>query len=932
MGFLDIIKKIFGTKNERELRKLRPIVARINELEPQMKELKDEEFPQKMGEYKQRYENGESLDSLLPEVFALVREASVRTTGMRHFDVQLIGGIVLHQGKIAEMKTGEGKTLVATLPLSLNALTGRGVHLVTVNDYLAKRDAEWMGKIYKFLGLSVGVITHDLSKYQRKENYACDIVYGTNNEFGFDYLRDNMEYSLEDMVQRDLYYAIVDEVDSILIDEARTPLIISGPKEESTELYYRVDAIIPKLQKGRHYTIDEKSKSVYLTDEGVERVEQLLGVKNLFDPKNILLLHHVNQALRAHAVFKRDVDYLVQNGKVLIIDEFTGRALPGRRWSDGLHQAIEAKEKVKIEAESETLATISFQNYFRLYEKLAGMTGTAATEANEFYNTYKLEVIVVPTHKPVIRKDYDDVVYRTEREKFEAVIREIKECHQRGQPTLVGTISIEKSELLHKMLSKMKIPHNVLNAKHHAREAEIVAQAGRKGAVTIATNMAGRGTDIILGGNPEPYIAEILEEKGADPKSMEATIFIKEMLKGNEDKAREIGKKIAKLTEDDYKAIRKIRDNWLKEAEEVRQAGGLHIIGTERHEARRIDNQLRGRSGRQGDPGSSRFYLSLEDELMRRFGSEKLADFMQRLGMEYGEPIEHPFVTKAIESAQRKVEAYNYEIRKNLLEYDNVKDIQRKTIYSLRRRILESKSVREDILDIIEEVIELILEKGCPPKTPIEEWDLDLIEELVKSTFNLEIAIDDEKLFNSSEPLDYLFDLIWDRVYKEYQRREEIVTPPIMRRIESELYLYEIDKHWKAHLTAIEYLQEGIGLQGYRQIDPKIAFKKEAFQMFEELITTIKTNLVKDLFHVDISEAEEEEGLHLLESTKPKEMYYHHGELNDPMEEEELLPAKPVTVRRDRPKIGRNDPCWCGSGKKYKKCHYREDQEKQLSA
>lgn len=924
MDFLKVAQKIFGSKNDRDVKRMRPLVARIGELEPKMQALKDEDFPAKIAEYKQRHENGESLDKLLPECFALVREASIRTTGMRHFDVQMIGGITLHQGKIAEMKTGEGKTLVATLPMSLNAIAGKGTHLVTVNDYLAKRDAEWMSKIYHFLGYSVGVITHDLNKNKRQENYRRDITYGTNNEFGFDYLRDNMEFSLDDYVQRDPFYAIIDEVDSILVDEARTPLIISGPKEEDSTMYLRVDAIMPKLQKGRHFTVEEKSRSALLTDEGVERVESLLGVKNLFEPNNILLLHHVNQALLAHAVYKKDVDYLVQQGQVMIIDEFTGRALPGRRWSDGLHQSVEAKEKVKIESESETLATISFQNYFRLYDKLAGMTGTAETEAAEFHKTYKMEVLVIPTNKPIARLDHEDVVYRTEREKFEAVIEEIKEYHKRGQPVLVGTISIEKSEILHKMLTRMKIPHNVLNAKQHEKEAEIVVQAGRLGAVTIATNMAGRGTDIVLGGNPEPFMEGVLEEKDINPKSMEATIFIKEILRGNYERARELGKELGEFSENDYKRMIDRREEWWEENKKVKEAGGFHILGTERHDSRRIDNQLRGRAGRQGDPGSSRFFLSLEDDLMRRFGSDRLSGFMETLGMEYGEPIEHRMVSKAIENAQKKVEAHNFEIRKHMLDYDDVMNIQRKTIYQLRRELLGTDDVREKITEMMEDVLTFIVGTYCPPKTPVEQWDLDSVEDMIKKIYGYDFVIEEEDLYSSNDPREGLLDLLWEEVENLYEKREEKIGTERMRAIEKELFLYELDDQWKAHLTAIDHLREGINLQGYRQIDPKLVYKKEAYNMFQELLERIKANLLEKLFHIEIIEEDFDETQFMTRRTRKKPMRMHRGNVDG---EEEALEEekKPATIRRKKPKLSPNAPCWCGSGKKYKKCHMMED-------
>lgn len=921
MSLLKFARALFGSKNEREVKKLRPIVERINALEPEFQKLRDDEFIPRLNEFKARHlEKGESLDKLLPEVFALVREASVRATGMRHYDVQMIGGIALHQGRIAEMKTGEGKTLVATLPLVLNALSGKGAHLVTVNDYLAKRDAEWMGKIYRFLGLTVGVITHDLSDSQRQQNYGCDITYGTNNEFGFDYLRDNMKYDLSRYVQRPLSYCIIDEVDSILIDEARTPLIISGPSDESTELYHVVDKIIPKLQKGLHYTVDEKDKNAYLTDDGVERAEQLLQVKNLFDPSNLLMLHHLTQALRAHALYKVDRDYMVQGGEILIIDEFTGRALPGRRWSDGLHQAVEAKEKVNIEGENETLATISFQNYFRLYDKMAGMTGTAETESTEFHKTYKMDVLVIPTNKPVIRKDYEDIIYQTEREKFEAVIEDIANCHEDGKPVLVGTISIEMSELLHRMLKKRGIPHNVLNAKHHSKEADIVSQAGRKGAVTIATNMAGRGTDIILGGNPEPFIEEILSNYKVNPKTIESTIFVKEVLKGNDDKARKLGLKLAKISDRDFTSMFEHRDKWKKEAKEVRDAGGFVIIGTERHDSRRIDNQLRGRAGRQGDPGESRFYMSLEDDLMRRFGSDKLGMMLQTLGLQYGESIEHSMVSKGVENAQKKVEGHNFEIRKHMLEYDDVLNIQRKTIYKLRREILGKEGIREKFLDVLEDVIVLVVQTHCPPNMHIEEWDLDGLEAKVKNLFHLDsFAIDDDNIFDAHDPIEAVQEVLWEQLVKRYEKREEEFSPEVSREVEQELYLLTIDDLWKEHLKNIERLREGINLQGYRQLDPKLIYKKEAYEMFENLMIRIKGKVLEDFFMVEIANVEEFEQSvqQRREQDGAREMNYIHENADGDGEE----PRKQETVRRETAKVGRNAPCPCGSGKKYKKCH-----------
>jgi preprotein translocase subunit SecA len=871
-----VLKKIVGSKNERELKRIRPIVAHVNSLEPKMRALSDDDLKRFWPRWKEEYARGRKLDELLPEVFAVVREVSRRQLDMRHFDVQLIGGYVLHRGKIAEMKTGEGKTLVATLPVVLNAIEGKGVHVVTVNDYLARRDAEWMGKIYRFLGMSVGCIVHDLDDAERQREYRADVTYGQNNEFGFDYLRDNMKFDLKDYVQRELHYAIVDEVDNILIDEARTPLIISGPTDESTDKYYRINAIIPSLKRDEDYTVDEKARTVVLTDAGVEKVEKKLGVDNLYDPRHIEILHHVTQALRAHTLYRNEVDYVVKDGQVLIVDEFTGRLMPGRRWSDGLHQAIEAKEGVKIENENQTLATISFQNYFRLYKKLAGMTGTADTEAAEFAKIYNLDVNVIPTNLPMIRKDHGDLVYKTEKEKFKAVVEEIKDCHARGQPVLVGTISIEKSELISKLLKKEGVPHNVLNAKHHEKEAMIIAQAGRKGAVTIATNMAGRGTDILLGGNPH-FLA--LQEVG---KEKEGTPEYQRCLER-------------------YKAI------CAREKEEVIAAGGLHILGTERHEARRIDNQLRGRSGRQGDPGSSRFYLSLEDDLLRIFGGERIGAMMDRLGIEEGVPIEHRFLTRAIENAQKKVEAHNFEIRKHLLEYDDVMNQQRKTVYDLRRRVLGGESLREQVFDVFEDVIVELVSRFCPAKAHPDEWDIRALEEAVREAFAVKVSLQGVEMTHEG-----LQDVIWAEVEKAYQAREERFGPEAMRELEKWLYLNAIDHQWKDHLLAMDHLREGIGLRGYGQKDPKLEYKKEGYEMFVEMLFRIKMDLVEKLMRVEI------ENMAQIEEFRPEEqeMTMIHGEVGGDGGEEQ----KQVTVRRAQPKVGRNDPCPCGSGKKYKKC------------
>src|SRR3990172_8819161 len=815
-----ILKKILGTRNERELKRIRMSVDRINALEPEISRLTDRELRAKTDEFKKRISEriegagddterkraeNEVLEEILPEAFAVVREVSKRTLGMRHFDVQLIGGIVLHEGRIAEMKTGEGKTLVATLPVYLNSLTGRGVHVVTVNDYLARRDAQWMGPVYQFLGLKVGVIVHGLTDEERQEAYGSDVAYGTNNEFGFDYLRDNMKFDLADYVQRELNFAIVDEVDSILIDEARTPLIISGPAEESTDKYYTIDRIIPGLKKDAHFTVDEKAKQVILTEEGVEKVERLLNIENLYDPRHIEMLHHVNQALRAYALFHRDVDYVVKDNQVVIVDEFTGRLMPGRRWSDGLHQAIEAKEKVKIENENQTLATITFQNYFRMYNKLAGMTGTADTEAAEFHAIYKLEVMIIPPNRPMIRIDNADLIYKTEKEKFNAVLREIKEWHEQERPVLVGTISIEKSERLDDLLSKHGVKHHVLNAKQHEKEAEIISQAGRVGAVTISTNMAGRGTDIILGGNPEALAAQ---KAGKDD------------------------------TTDAYKyAIEAARKLCEEEKKKVIDLGGLHIIGTERHESRRIDNQLRGRAGRQGDPGASRFYLSLEDDLLRIFGSDRVSSIMDRLGMEEDVPIEHTLVTKAIENAQKKVEAHNFDIRKHLLEYDDVMNQQREVVYKYRRQILAEEGLRGMVTGFIDDMAEEMGFTYVDEKTHPEEWDKKTIKDVVYKQFD--ITVDDKQL-ETAETRDALIDFIADNAKKTYQEKIGSIGEESFGHLEKIVMLHTLDTLWKDHLLAMDHLKEGIGLRGYCQRNPLQEYKREGFDLFTNVIYRFK--------------------------------------------------------------------------------------------
>jgi preprotein translocase subunit SecA len=1013
-----VAKKIFGTKNARVIKGMRPIVDQINGLEADFAKKSDEELRGMTGEFRRRLDQGAPLESLLPEAFAVCREAGKRTLGMRHFDVQLIGGMVLHNGSIAEMKTGEGKTLVATLPVYLNALPGKGVHVITVNDYLARRDSEWMGRIYKFLGMSVGIVVHGLSDVERQTSYRSDIAYGTNSEFGFDYLRDNMKESIERYVQRDLNYAIVDEVDSILIDEARTPLIISGPAEQSADLYQKVDGIIPGLRKDIDYTVDEKAHSAILTDTGIERIEQRLGVGNLYNPANLDWLHHVTQALKAHTLYKRDVNYLIDEGEIIIVDEFTGRKMPGRRWSDGLHQAIEAKEGVEVQEENQTMATISYQNYFRLYKKLAGMTGTADTEASEFHQIYKLDVTVVPTNREVKRKDSDDVVYKNERGKFRAVVDEISDCHQRGQPVLVGTVSVEKSEVVASLLRKKGIPHSVLNAKQHEKEAFVVAQAGRKGAVTISTNMAGRGTDIILGGN-----AEFMARAEVDPEN-----------------AGKPGHELAPEMEVAFKeAFARFKAQTDPEKQEVLAAGGLHILGTERHESRRIDNQLRGRAGRQGDPGSSRFFLSLEDDLMRIFGAERITGLMERLGMEEDVPIEHGLINRAIENAQKKVEGHNFDIRKNLLEYDDVMNQQRKTIYALRRQILEGRYApepseedkkkgitetdapppvesgrytlaglagtvrpvlariadsltearvpdaaapggfttttvvlnpahlrsaiyqnygaypdptgiledrtatldrlaeeigssmlqqRERLLDLCEEMLGLIRDEWAPHNAHAEDWDLDGLRAAVGERFGFTPKIDEKKLLDREE----LVDSLWAEVEKVIEAREAEFSLPALLHFLRRFYLQEIDDRWIEHLKGMEALREGIGLRGYGQKDPKQEYKKEGFVIFGEMMQVIGRNVCEKLFHMQIQRDEAPASVAAAPSSaalpsaaapRRARKMIESGGGTSPEVRASNGDGQPEgqPVRRSEPKVGRNDPCPCGSGKKYKKCH-----------
>jgi preprotein translocase subunit SecA len=929
------LSKVFGTKHERDVKAMQPRVAAINVLEPEIKALSDDALRARIAEIRARVQESlkilpeeiearralsrEVLDKELVGVFALVREAAWRAIGQRHYDVQLMGGMVLHEGKISEMRTGEGKTLVATLAVSLNALSGRGVHLVTVNDYLARRDAEWMGRIYRFLGFTVGCIQHDMPDEDRREAYAADITYGTNNEFGFDYLRDNMKFELAHMVQRGHIFAVVDEVDSILIDEARTPLIISGPSEGETDLYYKVDRIIPKLVKGEEikdkygnktttgdYLLDERAHTASLTEDGVSKCERLLSVENLYDPTNIDLLHACQQALRAHTLYKRDVTYVVKDGQVIIVDEFTGRLMPGRRWSDGLHQAVEAKEGVKIEKENQTLATITLQNYFRMYDKLSGMTGTADTEAAEFDKIYKLDVVVIPTNRDMIRIDEHDLVYRTEREKFEAVVEEIAEKSEKGQPVLVGTISIEKSETLSTMLKKKKVPHVVLNAKYHEQEATIVAQAGQVAAVTIATNMAGRGTDILLGGN-----AEYLARQKAKEKSEE-----------------EIQKLLLELQQDTAEAH-----------EQVVALGGLHIIGTERHESRRIDNQLRGRSGRQGDPGSSRFYLSLEDDLMRIFGSDRLSGLMKRLGMEEGVPIEHRWVTKSIERAQTQVEGRNFDTRKHLLEYDDVMNKQRAEIYRLRKEILTGKLSRDYVVALAEDVSEDYVDRHCPAGKDPSEWNWNAFETLVFDTYGFKPA---EKELLAGDTNVELKDKLRTAVRETYEAKEKSVGAPTLRDFEKFFMLQTVDTFWKDHLLALDHLKEGIGLRGYGQRDPLVEYKKESFQLFEAMKEGIEEQILQYLFRFEVAEPPaqkqrgapppEEEPLAAASGSKTSRRAASGLEKRSKQKERDLQfqgSFDPTaggdfdvsTVKGTGPKVGRNDPCPCGSGKKYKKCH-----------
>ena len=904
-----IAKKVFGSRNDRLVARMRKVAEKITALEPDMQALSDAELRAKTDEFRQRLSDGATLDSLLPEAFAVVREAARRVHGMRHYDVQLIGGMVLHEGRIAEMKTGEGKTLVATLAAYLNALPGRGVHVVTVNDYLARRDAAWMGRIYEFLGMTTGVVVPGMDPEQKRAAYAADITYGTNNEFGFDYLRDNMAFRKEDRVQRPLHYAIVDEVDSILIDEARTPLIISGPAEDSSELYQRMNVLVPKLRRQDQATeegeedtgdfyVDEKARQVYFTETGQERAEELLreaGLlregEGLYDARNISLVHHLHAALRAHALFQRDVHYIVRDRQIVIVDEFTGRAMPGRRWSEGLHQAIEAKEGLPIQNENQTLASITFQNYFRMYEKLSGMTGTADTEAFEFQEIYGLEVVVIPTHRPMARKDMNDLVYLTAREKYDAIIEDIADCRERGQPVLVGTTSIETSEYLSTMLKKRGIPHEVLNAKQHEREANIIAQAGRPGAVTIATNMAGRGTDIVLGGNLEAELAE--------------------------------------LGEVDEATRERVRAEWQQRHDQVLQAGGLHVIGTERHESRRIDNQLRGRAGRQGDPGSTRFYLSLEDNLLRIFAGDRVGALMQRLGMQEGEAIESGLVSRVIENAQRKVEGHNFDIRKHLLEFDDVANDQRRVIYQQRNELMEAEDISETIEVMRADVFDAVISEFIPPGSIDEQWNVAGLEETLDAEFGIKLPLrqwldEDDSLHEET-----LRERILETAVQQYREKEQLAGASVLRQFEKAVMLQVLDNHWKEHLAAMDYLRQGIHLRGYAQKNPKQEFKREAFEMFSEMLENLKREVISVLSRVQVRAQEDVAAVEEQQRRDESKMQFQHASAGSYSADEEAAAvaaareAEAQPFVREQPKVGRNEPCPCGSGRKYKHCHGR---------
>jgi preprotein translocase subunit SecA len=928
-----VLKKIIGTKNDRELKKSHSVVARVNALEDKMRALHDTAFPSETARLKGEVEKGRSLDDVLPEAFALTREAARRTIGQRHYDVQLIGALFLHQGCIAEMRTGEGKTLTATLATYLNALSGRGVHVVTVNDYLARRDAEWMGRVYATLGMKTGCIVNELSDRQRQEAYRCDITYGQNNEFGFDYLRDNMKFRLQNYVQRELNFAIVDEVDSILIDEARTPLIISGPTEGDTALYGKIDKVAYGLVPEQDYQLDEKNRNVSLTDQGVEKLQERLKISNLYDPKELETLHHVEQALKAHTLYKRDRDYVLKEGEVLIVDEHTGRFMVGRRWSDGLHQAIEAKEGVNIENETQTLATVSFQNFFRMYSKLSGMTGTADTEAEEFAKIYNLDVRVIPTNKQMLRADADDVVYKTEKVKFEAAAEQIKELHEKGQPVLVGTVSIAKSEVFSKFLKAAGVPHNVLNAKQHAREADIIAQAGRLKAVTISTNMAGRGTDILLGGN-----AEVLakNEVGAEPEAPEAGDSVTPEVTAQYEQAKAAWKLAFEAATTKFKA------QCETEREEVKRQGGLYILGTERHESRRIDNQLRGRAGRQGDVGASRFYLSLEDDLMRIFGGERLTNMMETIGMKDDEVIEHKWLSRAIEGAQKRVEGHNFDMRKNLLEYDDVMNQQRQTIYALRRRVLaagagiplvefsEDKKTRiktrsertftwadfkEMVLDALEDTIVGLTDTYCAGSS--STWNLDGLKLEVKNLFDLDMS------FQTDAKVEAIEEQIYQKVEAIYLGREKDFSDD-WHNFCQQRYLFTIDQLWKEHLLSMDHLRQGIGLRGYGQKDPKLEYKKEGYTGFIRMLQSIKSSFIREIIRAQPRNAQEDaERIQRAMEARAKQAIESRASADGQPAKPAAAPQK--TVVREGPKIGRNDPCYCGSGKKYKKCHGAED-------
>ena len=930
--FQSVMHKVIGSKNDRTIKKMRPIVSRVAELESTFEGYSDVELQAMTGRFRERLSNGEPLDSILPESFAVVRESAKRVLGMRHYDVQVIGALAIHRGNVVEMKTGEGKTLVATMPVYLNALTQKGVHVVTVNDYLARRDAEWMGRLYNFLGMDVGIIVQGMSDKARQDAYGSDITYGQNNEFGFDYLRDNMKFRLEDYAQREHNFAIIDEVDSILIDEARTPLIISGPAASSSKHYHRVNAIIPFLKADQDYVVDEKAMVVTLTDNGITKVEQRLGIDNLFDPETIELLHHVNTAMRGHVLFKRDQHYLIEGGKIVIVDEFTGRKMPGRRWSDGLHQAIEAKEGLKVQEENWTLATVTFQNFFRMYDKLAGMTGTADTEAEEFHKIYELDVLVVPTNRPIQRQDEDDYIYTTERGKFNAILKDVRECHERGQPVLVGTGSVDKNEFLATLLTRENIPHEVLNAKQHAREADIVAQAGRLGSVTVSTSMAGRGTDIVLGGNPELLAFSHANKIGIGQDNEDGTPLVElpeyqELLEG-------------------------FREQCKKEKEDVLASGGLRVISTERHESRRIDNQLRGRAGRQGDVGSSQFYLSLEDDLLRIFGGENLKKWMDRLKVPEDEPIFHKWVTKVIESSQTKVEARNFDIRKNLLEYDDVMNQQRNTIYSLRRQTLEGRETHEWVLDAVLDVGYLVSNNFCPEGSTPEEWDVDGLVAHALNEWDLEVDLSDVDITRFVE----ISDAVGAQLKAKYEERAEKIASQLFEihdstddeeeitlqhyrsrwfEYEREQMLRSVDRNWRQHLQAIDYLREGIHLEAYGQRDPKLVYKKEAFEYFQNLLATVRETVVDVLFRVEVKDDEQIERLKRDREEKARKLQEQQQATH--AKAESLVGGGGVgagprgqaagrmdersPIRRDAPKIGRNDPCPCGSGKKYKKCH-----------